>query len=266
MSSPRIRRLQSDYQRLKSQFNGWSLIKLRAAIGTPPEKYQIEYNIRGIYATPDGRLLERHQHLLEIKLGLEYPRRPPQCRLLTPIFHPNFNATEVCTQDSYAASEGLDDLIIRIGRMIAYQSYNTKSPLNGLAAKWAAKHSSKLPVDPREIAPPIKKAASEEHPISILGLNSDVQKNQKSDSHEKDFCASIANGVNLIQNKRYDDALEIFNAIIEDDIILRNAYYYRAIIKNKTGNDRSAISDFIIAAKLGHDNAKAILERMKIKY
>jgi hypothetical protein len=38
--------------------------------------------------------------------------------------------------------------------MIAYQEYNTKSPLNGLAAKWAAQNPHLLPVDPRNIAPP----------------------------------------------------------------------------------------------------------------
>jgi hypothetical protein len=37
--------------------------------------------------------------------------------------------------------------------MIAYQEYNTKSPLNGLAAKWAAEHASLLPVDARPLAP-----------------------------------------------------------------------------------------------------------------
>ena len=43
--------------------------------------------------------------------------------------------------------------------MIAYQEYNTKSPLNGLAAKWAAEHTSLLPVDPQNIAPPGEGAA-----------------------------------------------------------------------------------------------------------
>jgi hypothetical protein len=65
----------------------------------------------------------------------------------------------VCIGDFWAASEGLDDLIIRIGRMITYQEYNTKSPLNGLAAKWAAQNSHLLPIDPRPVAPPFKDAA-----------------------------------------------------------------------------------------------------------
>ena len=40
-------------------------------------------------------------------------------RMLTPVFHPNFDDSMVCVGDFWAASEGLDDLIIRIGRMIA---------------------------------------------------------------------------------------------------------------------------------------------------
>ena len=74
--------------------------------------------------------------------------------MLTPVFHPNFDDATVCIGDFWAASEGLDDLIVRVGRMIAYQEYNTKSPLNGLAAKWAAEHVAQLPIDARDVAPP----------------------------------------------------------------------------------------------------------------
>jgi len=52
--------------------------------------------------------------------------------------------------------------------MIAYQEYNTKSPLNGLAAKWAAQHQELLPVDPRAVAPPI--AATTEAPNPSPGM------------------------------------------------------------------------------------------------
>jgi len=153
MSSPRVRRLESDYEHISTRFDGWPLIQVELADGQPPDMYRIWYNVKGLFAATDGRILEREEHVLEIRLGLEYPRRAPQLRLLTPLFHPNFNNTDVCAQDIYAASEGLDDLIVRIGRMIAYQEYNTKSPLNGIAARWAAENSHRLPVDGREIAP-----------------------------------------------------------------------------------------------------------------
>jgi len=155
MLSPRIRRLKLDQSSLVKRFNDWPLVRIVGTAGMPPELYRFQYLIKGLYVAPDGAILERNEHLLEVNLSLGYPRRAPQCRMLTPVFHPNFDDSSVCIGDFWAASESLDDLIIRIGRMISYQEYNTKSPLNGLAAKWAAQNSHLLPVDSRAIAPPL---------------------------------------------------------------------------------------------------------------
>jgi ubiquitin-protein ligase len=154
MLSPRIRRLKLDYDILMQRFANWPLIQVSGTAGMPPEVYRISYQIKGLYVSPTGEILERDTHQLEVNLSLGYPRRAPQCRMLAPVFHPNFDEGSVCIGDFWAASEGLDDLIVRIGRMIAYQEYNTKSPLNGLAAKWAAQNASLLPIDTRNIAPP----------------------------------------------------------------------------------------------------------------
>ncbi|PYX31837.1 MAG: hypothetical protein DMG80_09545 [Acidobacteria bacterium] len=154
MPSPRIRRLLLDEQTLESHLRNWPLIQITGKAGIPPEVYRFTYNIRGLFVSPSGEILERDQHVLEVNLSLGYPRRAPQCRMLTPVFHPNFDESMVCTGDFWAASERLDDLIVRLGRMIAYQEYNTKSPLNGLAAKWAAQNVHLLPIDSRSLSPP----------------------------------------------------------------------------------------------------------------
>jgi ubiquitin-protein ligase len=154
MPSPRTRRLILDEEMLQRLLQHWPLIRITGKAGIPPEIYRFTYSLRGLYVSGSGEILERDTHVLEVNLTLGYPRRAPQCRMLTPLFHPNFDDSMVCTGDFWAASEGLDDLIIRIGRMIAYQEYNTKSPLNGLAAKWAAQNSHLLPIDPRPVAPP----------------------------------------------------------------------------------------------------------------
>jgi ubiquitin-protein ligase len=159
MPSPRTRRLLLDHQTLTSRLADWPLIQITGTAGMPPEIYRFTYNLRGLYVAPSGEILERQVHVLEVNLSLGYPRRAPQCRMLTPVFHPNFDDAMVCIGDFWAASEGLDDLIIRIGRMITYQEYNTKSPLNGLAAKWAAQNSSLLPIDSRNISPPAAQPA-----------------------------------------------------------------------------------------------------------
>ncbi|HEU4417243.1 MAG TPA: ubiquitin-conjugating enzyme E2 [Candidatus Angelobacter sp.] len=167
MLSPRIRRLKLDHDSLTRRFAAWPLIRMVGTAGMPPELYRFQYLIRGLYVGANGAILERNDHLLEVNLSLGYPRRAPQCRMLTPVFHPNFDDSSVCIGDFWAASEGLDDLIIRIGRMISYQEYNTKSPLNGLAAKWAAQNTQLLPVDPRPIAPPLDAPATESAPSGL---------------------------------------------------------------------------------------------------
>ncbi len=159
MISPRTRRLKLDHDILVRRFANWSLIQISATAGMPPEVYRFTYNIKGLYVAHNGEILERDTHHLEVNLSLGYPRRAPQCRMLTPVFHPNFDESSVCIGDFWTASEGLDDLIIRIGRMIAYQECNTKSPLNGLAAKWASQHPELLPIDSRNIAPPSAESA-----------------------------------------------------------------------------------------------------------
>jgi ubiquitin-protein ligase len=175
MSSPRLRRLKLDYDRLVARFYNWRAIKITGVSGQPPEHYQVTFYVKGLYTSPEGKIMERHEHIAELNLSLGYPRRAPQCKMLTPIFHPNFDESSICIGDFWAASEGLDDLVVRIGRMITYQEYNTKSPLNGLAAKWAAEHAQLLPVDSSEVAPPASLGEVEQQAKVVLRLNSDTQ-------------------------------------------------------------------------------------------
>src|ERR1700752_955580 len=177
MPSPRTRRLLLDHQTLTSRLAGWPLIQITGTAGMPPEIYRFTYNLRGLYVAPGGEILEREVHVLEVNLTLGDPRRAPQCRMLTPVFHPNFDDSMVCIGDFWAASEGLDQLIIRIGRMIAYQEYNTKSPLNGLAAKWAEQHAQLFPVDARDIAPPLERVApaGETSPVTAGSIEETVR-------------------------------------------------------------------------------------------
>jgi ubiquitin-protein ligase len=174
MNSPRLRRLKLDYDRLITRFQNWRPIKISGVAGQPPEHYQVTFYVKGLYTNPEGKILERHEHIAEFNLSLDYPRRAPQCKMLTPVFHPNFDESSICIGDFWAASEGLDDLIVRIGRMITFQEFNTKSPLNGLAAKWASEHASLLPVDPIELAPPLALPETNQQPKIVVIMNKEA--------------------------------------------------------------------------------------------
>ena len=146
MASPRTRRLKLDYETLTRRFAGSPAIRIAGTAGLPPEVYRFEYRLKGIYVTPAGEILERDSHLLEVHLSLEYPRRAPQCRMLTPIFHPNIAPQAICIGDHWSAGQSLAQMVVHIAEMICYQSYNLKSPLNAKAAAWAEQNLASLPL------------------------------------------------------------------------------------------------------------------------
>src|SRR5271166_4481831 len=146
MSTVRLRRLHADFEKMREYVNRHPRLQLIQAEGSPPERYQLEYRIRGLRQT-DDEIAVAKSHMVEVSLPRDYPRTPPQCRMLTPIFHPNIAPHAICIGDHWSAGEPLWSMAARIGEMIAYQSYNTKSPLNGEAARWVDQNLARLPLD-----------------------------------------------------------------------------------------------------------------------
>ncbi len=146
MSTLRLRRLTADFEKLQDFVERHPRLKLLRASGDPPELYQLEYRIRSLRQVDDD-LQFVGSHTVEIVLPRDYPRMPPQCRMLTPVFHPNIAPHAICVGDHWSAGEPIGSIVARIGEMLAYQSYNTKSPLNGEAARWVEQHLEELPLD-----------------------------------------------------------------------------------------------------------------------
>ena len=174
--SIRLARLESDYKRLKAKLKGNPYISIKEVQGDPPEHYVLEYRVRGLAPTGRGagKVVERDTHLVEINLPRGYPHVSPKCKCLSPIFHPNIDDLAICIGDEWAASETLAQLVIRIGEMIAYQSYNWKSPVNKKAAEWTRRHEKELPIDDRFLDPTVTEdeapaAVQEEITVEISG-------------------------------------------------------------------------------------------------
>jgi ubiquitin-protein ligase len=146
MSNVRLRRLSADFTNLQQYVRRHPRVKLVTSDGDPPERYQLEYRIRSLRQVGDD-LTEVKSHLVEIVLPRNYPRTPPQCRMLSPVFHPNIAPHAICVGDHWSPGEPLQSIVVRIGEMLAYQSYNVKSPLNGEAARWVAENQDQLPLD-----------------------------------------------------------------------------------------------------------------------
>jgi ubiquitin-protein ligase/DNA-directed RNA polymerase subunit RPC12/RpoP len=150
----RIRRLAADARQMEEVFRNSPLIRVVSSSDDPPDRYTVEYRIHSLARGNNGQPVPRDQHVVEIQLTRDYPRQSPKCRMLTPIFHPNVEPAAICVGDHWTAAERLTDLVIRIGEMIAYQTYNIKSPLDGEAAMWADLNRDSLPTDKRDLRPP----------------------------------------------------------------------------------------------------------------
>ena len=149
----RTRRLRADAEAMLSAFRDSPAISVEALEGDPPEAYRVRYHIGSLQQGPDGKPAPQGEHDIEIQLTSEYPRLSPKCKILTPIFHPNFDQATICVGDHWTAGERLVDLVIRIGEMIAYQAYNIQSPLDAEAAMWADLNRGMLPTDSRDLRP-----------------------------------------------------------------------------------------------------------------
>lgn len=142
----RMRRLASDWEQVKKDFAGHKNIIVTPIGDEPPEKYHVTYFVNGIYLLPDGRIETLGRHEIEITLHADYPRYKPICKILTPIWHPNFRDGQICIGDIWGAGESLSDIIINIGDMIQYKSWNSYSPLSADAAQWAMDNKHLFPV------------------------------------------------------------------------------------------------------------------------
>ncbi len=149
----RTRRLRADAEMMRTAFGNSPIISVSPLAGDPPEAYRVKYRIDSIDRDAGGEIVPRGEHEIEIQLTSDYPRLSPKCKILTSIFHPNFDKTTICVADHWTAGERLVDLVVRIGEMIAYQAYNIQSPLDGEAAMWADLNREKLPTDAREMRP-----------------------------------------------------------------------------------------------------------------
>ena len=113
--------------------------------GELPERYQLQYRILSLRSAtrsggsvrPSGRdipaveLSANSAAVPHVDADLPSQHRPARHLHRRPL----------------EAGETLPSIVARIGEMIAYQSYNTKSPLNGEAARWVDQNLDRLPLD-----------------------------------------------------------------------------------------------------------------------
>ena len=101
MTPSRLRRLQADYDKVLMTFTDHPFIKLVQSQGEPPEKYMFEFQVKSLIPSVGNENAIGMTHRAEVFLPMDYPRRPPFCRMTTPVFHPNIDPAKICIGDHW---------------------------------------------------------------------------------------------------------------------------------------------------------------------
>lgn len=182
----RLRRIASDYEQIKKDFAGHKNIIVTPIGEEPYEKYHVTYFVNGIYLQPDGRIETLGRHEIEIILHAEYPRYKPICKILTPIWHPNFRDGQICIGDIWGAGESLTDIIINIGNMIQYKSWNSFSPLSADAAAWAIENKHLFPVGNIDLYIADYESAKDTVEIDLISEDNSVAEDNKEETIQEE--------------------------------------------------------------------------------
>ena len=146
MSTVRERRLTKEYAELEEYARLHPRVRIAQVEGSPPERYEIEYRISSLVDNT-GSIKVSKEHIVEVAISRNFPRTPPKCRMLTSVFHPNIDSTEIHLDEHWSSETSLVSLVIRIGEMLSYQRYHIASAVNPAAVEWIKTNIDQLPLD-----------------------------------------------------------------------------------------------------------------------
>lgn len=155
--------LEEIFEETRQRFDNNPLIQITPLEGTPPEKYEILYKIKGLHKEDGQEPFTSENHIVTISIPFGFPHFPPSCTPNSPIYHPDFDPAAICIGDFWNQDKSLSDLIVYIGQLIAGENFSTENAFNEDAASWYQENSAKLPFAvfeveaavPTDSAPPI---------------------------------------------------------------------------------------------------------------
>ena len=157
MTDDRQARLSSELEALRALKQSSSIFDFDAT-GDAPERYVISFRGRGIAreTSADAEIEAVELHKVELRLPYSYPRRSPDIRWMTPIFHPNVSFSGFLNVKDiglpWDQDLGLDVLCERLWDVARLAYMNLENAANYSAKNWFEDECQiSLPVDSRPL-------------------------------------------------------------------------------------------------------------------
>ena len=139
--------LETVLQEVSDYFANTPRITVVPKEGSPPDQYQISYQITGICKESEGDIYSCDNHVISISLPFGFPHFPPNCLPESPTFHPDFDSSAICIGDAWDADKSIVKLILHIGRMVSGEIFSKSNAFNSEAAEWYNANAGQLPFD-----------------------------------------------------------------------------------------------------------------------
>ena len=153
---------QARHERLVAELEAMRALKKASSIfdfeftGEPPDRYSVTFRGKGISrdTSPQADVEIVELHKIDLRLPYSYPRRPPDIRWITPIFHPNISFSGFINLKDvglpWDQDLGLDVVCERLWDVARSQYMDLNKATNYSAKNWFDDESTlQLPVDHR---------------------------------------------------------------------------------------------------------------------
>ena len=155
---------QDRHERLVAELEAMRALKKASSIldfeftGDPPDRYTIILRGKGISrdTSPHADIEFVELHKIDIRLPYSYPRRPPDIRWITPIFHPNISFSGFINLKDvglpWDQDLGLDVVCERLWDVARLQFTDLTKATNFAAKNWFEDESTlQPPIDHRQL-------------------------------------------------------------------------------------------------------------------
>ncbi len=157
------KQLETIFKEINDRFRTHRYISIKPGDGDPPERYEVTYTIAGLHQNKNKEIHEAKHHSIAITIPFGFPHFPPNCKPISPVFHPDFDQAAICIGDFWNKESTLTDLIFHIGQMISGEVFSTENAFNEEAVIWYRQHKDRLPFEVLDI--------SKESPASALPVH-----------------------------------------------------------------------------------------------
>jgi len=141
------KQLEAIIKEINENFLGNRYVTIKPGDNDPPESYEITYNIKGLHLNKKKEVIDASHHTIAISIPFGFPHFPPNCKPISPVFHPDFDQAAICIGDFWKKDSTITELIVHIGHMISGEIFSVENAFNEEAVAWYKQHSADLPFE-----------------------------------------------------------------------------------------------------------------------